>query len=204
MHLTTLIWQESAHPHNGYVSNDKVNTRVLYGPGTVVETLGGLAFRVSRDAFFQVNSPAAEVLYGVVKEFCGIQGIVECGGGSAGLMDVGRDVGGDEVDANDFVESEPKVDPEAVPEPETSSEAKEDPKPQDGRACKEDGNNIVLLDLCCGTGTIGLTMAKQVRHVVGIELLPEAIQDAEYNASINGLSDKTTYMASSTVLIICS
>lgn len=48
--------------------------------------------------------------------------------------------------------------------------------------------NVVLLDLCCGTGTIGLTLAGSVKKVIGIEMVKEAIQDAEYNAAKNGMS----------------
>ena len=47
--------------------------------------------------------------------------------------------------------------------------------------------NDVLLDLCCGIGTIGLSMAKQVRSVLGIEIVPEAIADARENAARNGI-----------------
>ena len=45
---------------------------------------------------------------------------------------------------------------------------------------------IVLLDLCCGTGTIGLAMARHVKKVIGVEMIKEAIEDAEHNASLNG------------------
>eukprot|EP00494_Astrolonche_serrata_P023718 UN23976 len=38
-------------------------------------------------------------------------------------------------------------------------------------------DNVVLLDVCCGTGTIGLSLAKYVKHVVGLEIVPEAIED---------------------------
>lgn len=40
-------------------------------------------------------------------------------------------------------------------------------------------------DLYCGTGTIALFLAKQCKEVIGIEVVPEAIQDAETNAGIN-------------------
>lgn len=38
-------------------------TRVLYGPGTVTKSLGGLVFSVSHHSFFQVNAPMAARLY---------------------------------------------------------------------------------------------------------------------------------------------
>lgn len=46
-----------------------------------------------------------------------------------------------------------------------------------------------VLDVCCGTGTIGLSLAKNVRNVIGIEMCQEAIEDAKVNAEINGLSN---------------
>jgi 23S rRNA (uracil1939-C5)-methyltransferase len=46
------------------------------------------------------------------------------------------------------------------------------------------GNERVF-DLYCGIGTIGLTMAKQAGEVWGLEIVPEAIEDAERNAKRN-------------------
>jgi tRNA (uracil-5-)-methyltransferase len=48
-------------------------------------------------------------------------------------------------------------------------------------------DNTTLIDICCGTGTIGLTMAKKVKKVIGIELCPAAVDDAKVNAVINGV-----------------
>ncbi|XP_073531885.1 tRNA (uracil-5-)-methyltransferase homolog A [Phyllobates terribilis] len=49
--------------------------------------------------------------------------------------------------------------------------------------------NSTVLDVCCGTGTIGISLAKKVKKVVGIELCQEAISDAKANAKINDLSN---------------
>ena len=46
-----------------------------------------------------------------------------------------------------------------------------------------------LLDLYCGVGTIGLTMAKDAKRVIGAELVPEAIADAKENAERNGVTN---------------
>ena len=45
----------------------------------------------------------------------------------------------------------------------------------------------LLLDLYCGTGTIGLTMARDCRSLVGVEIIPDAVRDAEENAARNGI-----------------
>lgn len=44
-----------------------------------------------------------------------------------------------------------------------------------------------LLDLYCGAGSIGLSMADRVADVTGIEIIPEAVECAKVNASLNGL-----------------
>ncbi len=49
--------------------------------------------------------------------------------------------------------------------------------------------NETLLDLYCGTGTIGLTMAKKVKKLIGVEIVPEAIEDAKINAELNGIDN---------------
>lgn len=46
-----------------------------------------------------------------------------------------------------------------------------------------------LFDLFCGIGTIGLTMAAQAGEVWGLEIVPEAIADAERNAKRNGIEN---------------
>jgi len=43
----------------------------------------------------------------------------------------------------------------------------------------------LLLDVCCGTGTIGLTLASSVGKVVGLDIVEDAIRDAEKNSKLN-------------------
>lgn len=52
---------------------------------------------------------------------------------------------------------------------------------------KPQGKNI--LDLYCGAGTIGLSMANEAASVVGVEVVPEAIEDAKFNARNNGIGN---------------
>lgn len=95
----------------------------MAGDQCIQEDLLGLTFRISPHAFFQVNTPAAEVLYTVIQEWAQL-----------------------------------------------------------------DGGSTVL-DVCCGTGTIGLTLAPKVKKVIGIELCQEAVEDARMNALTNELSN---------------
>jgi 23S rRNA (uracil1939-C5)-methyltransferase len=46
-----------------------------------------------------------------------------------------------------------------------------------------------LFDLYCGTGTIGLSLAKRARAVHGIEISPEAVACAVENAALNGIEN---------------
>ncbi len=47
----------------------------------------------------------------------------------------------------------------------------------------------VLLDLYCGVGTIGLTMADGVKRLVGIEIIPQAVENAKINAALNNITN---------------
>ena len=98
-------------------------SHLLYGRDHVVESVCGLSFQVSAEAFAQVNTTQCEKLYDRIKEAA-------------------------ELKATD-----------------------------------------TLLDLYCGTGTIGLTMARQVMQVTGIELSETSVSCAQINASLNGISN---------------
>ena len=45
------------------------------------------------------------------------------------------------------------------------------------------GGEEFLIDLYCGTGTIGLSMANKAKTVLGIEIIPQAIENAEFICS---------------------
>jgi len=106
----------------------KPELSVVTGSGYIYETiLDDLKFRISSSAFFQCNTPAAEVLYRTV-----------------------RDVALKDVDI---------------------------------------GKDVIVLDVCCGTGTIGLSVAKSVKRVIGVDICQEAIQDAKINAELNKITN---------------
>ncbi|WP_048600840.1 23S rRNA (uracil(1939)-C(5))-methyltransferase RlmD [Rubeoparvulum massiliense] len=46
-----------------------------------------------------------------------------------------------------------------------------------------------VVDAYCGIGTISLYMAQQAKKVIGVEVVPEAIEDAKKNAELNGISN---------------
>ncbi|MBO4108445.1 23S rRNA (uracil(1939)-C(5))-methyltransferase RlmD [Streptococcus suis] len=49
----------------------------------------------------------------------------------------------------------------------------------------------IVIDAYSGIGTIGLSFAKQVKHVYGVEVIPEAVADSLKNAERNGISNVT-------------
>ena len=53
----------------------------------------------------------------------------------------------------------------------------------------------ILLDLYCGIGTIGLTCARKVKQVIGIEVIEAAIEDAKENARRNGIENALFFAA---------
>lgn len=53
--------------------------------------------------------------------------------------------------------------------------------------------NYRVLDLYCGTGSIGILLAPYVQQVVGVELVPDAVQAARENAHINKIGNISFY-----------
>lgn len=95
-------------------------THTLSGPGFIEDTLCGVPVRLGPLSFYQVNTLAAERLYGIAADYAQLQ-------------------------------------------------------PED-----------LLLDLYCGMGTIGLSMADRCRELIGVEIVPEAIESAKANAARMG------------------
>lgn len=61
--------------------------------------------------------------------------------------------------------------------------------------------NETVCDLYCGAGTISLLLARHARRVIGIEIVPQAIRDAEENARANGVSNAEFYAAAAEELL---
>ena len=61
--------------------------------------------------------------------------------------------------------------------------------------------NSLLLDVCCGTGTIGLTLARDVKKVVGVDIVEESIKDAFVNAKLNGV-ENTDWLAGKAEVVL--
>jgi 23S rRNA (uracil1939-C5)-methyltransferase len=98
-------------------------TVLLQGEEWIEETVCGLRFRISHEAFFQTNTEMAELLYARAADAAAL----------------------------------------------TGSER--------------------LYDLFCGIGTIGLSMAAAARELWGVEIVEQAIADAQRNAALNGIGN---------------
>ncbi len=61
--------------------------------------------------------------------------------------------------------------------------------------------NEVVWDLYCGIGTISLFLAKQAKWAYGVEIVPQAIEDAKHNAVLNGIANAEFFVgAAETVM----
>lgn len=144
-------------------SHEQSPFQLLYGEPHIFEDLLGLKFRISPDAFFQVNTSGAETLYRAVGELSQADGDtvlldVCCGTGEQRPCKPGSDRAGIL-----HVENYP---------------------------CYINAwlyawkYRLVLYPGF--SGTIGLSLARHVSKVVGIEIVEKAIEDARWNAAFNG------------------
>ena len=63
----------------------------------------------------------------------------------------------------------------------------------DGTDADKSQDLPLVYDLYTGTGTIANFVARQARRVIGIEYVPEAIEDAKVNSQINGITNTLFY-----------
>jgi len=115
--ISTILLNVNAKNTNVILGSEN---HILYGPGYIEDTLCGVPVRLGPLSFYQVNTLAAERLYGVAAQYAQLT-------------------------------------------------------PDD-----------TLLDLYCGMGTIGLSMADQCQGLIGVEIVPEAIESAKANAARMG------------------
>ena len=115
--ISTILLNVNAKNTNVILGGEN---HILYGPGYIEDILCGVPVRLGPLSFYQVNTLAAERLYGVAAQYAQLT-------------------------------------------------------PDDA-----------LLDLYCGMGTIGLSMADQCRELIGVEIVPEAIESAKANAARMG------------------
>lgn len=59
-----------------------------------------------------------------------------------------------------------------------------------------------VIDAYCGIGTISLFLAQHAERVYGVEIVPEAIEDARRNAQLNGLEHKAEFAVGAAEVVI--
>ncbi|WP_088891212.1 23S rRNA (uracil(1939)-C(5))-methyltransferase RlmD [Leptolyngbya ohadii] len=59
----------------------------------------------------------------------------------------------------------------------------------------------ILVDAYCGIGTLTLPLARQVRQAIGIELQPEAIEQANANAALNQITNATFHIGKTEAIL---
>lgn len=62
------------------------------------------------------------------------------------------------------------------------------------------GDEIVW-DLYCGIGTISLFLAKQAKQVYGVEIIPQAVEDAKQNAKLNEITNAEFFAGAAEVVL---
>ncbi|KJH52164.1 putative S-(hydroxymethyl)glutathione dehydrogenase/class III alcohol dehydrogenase [Dictyocaulus viviparus] len=170
--VTSLFW----HAVNN--CSDQVEYEHIGGAPYIYETIMDCHFRVSPNSFFQTNSQAAYVLYATVGEACGLL----------------RRGSGCTVEITDNC---PKLD--TVYDTKCKEDSSDSTRFKSSSEEDFTLNPIVLLDICCGTGTIGQCILKQFDKrcrifCIGIDVIESAIVDAKENAKINGIEDRCHYI----------
>ncbi|KAL7559574.1 hypothetical protein ACA910_006982 [Epithemia clementina (nom. ined.)] len=137
----------------------------VFGQTVLEERLGKCRFQISPGAFFQVNTEGAELLYQIVMDK--LSQVI------------------DREDKNKNAKNDVKKDKESEQPSNNASE-----QPSNNSTTKK--KRVILFDVCCGTGTIGLACLKEgvVDQVVGIDISEPAIQDAKRNAELNGFGNQ--------------
>jgi 23S rRNA (uracil1939-C5)-methyltransferase len=62
--------------------------------------------------------------------------------------------------------------------------------------------NELLYDLYCGTGSIGIFLSDKARKIIGVEVIPEAVEDAKINARLNDIGHASFFAGD--VVDICN
>ncbi len=91
-HVHSLVLNENPRPTNVILGDRE---EVIWGPGYITDTIGGLQFKISSRSFWQVNPEGTEKIYAVVKDFAQLTGRevvldIYCGAGSIGLYLAGQ------------------------------------------------------------------------------------------------------------------
>jgi tRNA (uracil-5-)-methyltransferase len=55
----------------------------------------------------------------------------------------------------------------------------------------DEGHKKILIDLYCGTGTIGICLANRFDHIIGVDIVESCINDAKINAKLNNVKNCT-------------
>ena len=148
-------------------------TEILYGEDSFSDSVLGITFHISPFSFFQTNTRGAEVLYSVVRKYVlaaknpSILGISN----DEFLKNIVKDAGFEFSS-----ESQTKLS-EADGEGSATAEAENDDK------------YSLIYDLYCGTGTITQVLSPVADKVVGVEIVPEAVEKAKENALREGITN---------------
>jgi len=182
----------------------------LSGAGVIHDCILGRRFRISPLAFFQTNTLGACRLYGAVRDAVEGSGVAQALGPPCPALTAGYDVMTGIDPAWELVDRRARhpaagpgpgvFDRTALAEADAAAAAPGDadaapataasaPSAADASLHSAGARPRILLDVFCGSGTIGISLARPgVDAVVGVELSEAAVKDAAVNAAANGLT----------------
>ena len=153
-----------------YIDNQKCNDtiydqdiQVFKGEGFIYEHMEDLKFKVGPKSFYQTNTEQAYHLYSVVRQFA--------------------------FKTSQFTPQNDTLCDAKMPDfiGKTAEIEQQSPAPSFLPPAP------LVYDLYTGTGTIANFVAHRARKVIGIEYVPEAIEDAKVNSEVNGIDNTLFY-----------
>ena len=144
--------------------------QVIYGKGYIEDRLCGMVFRISPKSFYQVNPVQTEKLYRLAVEYARVGGEYRAYGRERNCLAAGNEEAGGEYRAY-------------------RKEGNQKESEEELKSRESFGKSPVVWDLYCGIGTISLFLAKEGCQVCGVEVVPQAVEDARNNAAINGIEN---------------
>lgn len=150
----------------------------LFGEDCITEMIGDKVFKISPLSFFQVNTVQCKVLYDVVKAFA-VRVLGEQGGETATSGAKGESE--EKLGEKDVVSEGSGKQNSAVEESNVLT-GQNEPKLR---------SETTIVDLYCGAGTIGIYLSDLADKIIGIEVVEQAVRNADENARLNNVNNAT-------------
>ncbi len=165
------------------VNREKTNVimgnviKPLWGQMYITDYIGNVKYQISPLSFFQVNPVQTEKLYKLALEYSGLNDVSCSNPSDKVVWDLYCGIGTISL----FLAQNP-VQTEKLYKLALEYSGLNDV------SCSNPSDKVVW-DLYCGIGTISLFLAQKAGKVYGVEIVPQAIDDARNNAKINEIEN---------------